>query len=67
MPDQARHQRDLLRESLQHLLVHVGMIESWAGLGDLDNTNDGALLMMATDDFIRATPNAKDLLMQGEV
>jgi hypothetical protein len=55
-------QREMLREYLQKVLVHVGMIEPWAGLGDLDAFNDGPLLCVASEDFIASTPDAKALL-----
>lgn len=62
--DAVRHQRELLRESLQQLLVHVGMIAPWAGLGDLDAFNDGPLLCLAVADFIESCPDAKERLQK---
>ena len=57
-------QRELLREALRGLLIHVGMIADWAGQGDLDTTNEGAALMLATEDFMQSCPLAKELLHQ---
>lgn len=44
-------QRELLRKALQMVLVHDGCILPYAGLGDLDATNDGALLVMVAEDY----------------